>query len=339
MFSNSMTRGFDILALVAGPAIVAVKGFRFSNLLIPGEQVMKTPVRILSVLLLLVALPCFGWSDDVEEGDGIGSEVKEKKPAPVPEAVTACKKNLTKIDLTKKQKEQLEALIVSTSEAYAEAGENDKDEIIKDFKYQVAEYLLNEAQREKLGLTNAEEKPETPKRVAAFQKKLEVAALSEEQQRQVKRLVEEASVAYAEPKDEEGKKEALRDFRYGVAEYVLTEEQREKLGLKAPKKESITPRQIEAVRKRLAALDLGKEQKEELESLLGEAAEAFADAESEEAKKEILKDLRYGISEYVLTKEQREKLKQSREKQRNSTKKKPEADAKSKEDGKSERKE
>ena len=174
---------------------------------------MKAPARILLVLLLLGVSPCVGWSDE-------GSEETVKKPAPVPEAVTACLKTLKKIDLSKKQKKQLDELIASTSETYAESDEDAKEEVIKDFKYGVAEYLLNEAQRDKLGLTIAEEKPETPKRVAALQKKLAQADLSENQQLQVKRLVEEVSVAYAEAKDEEGKKEALQDFRYGLSEHV-----------------------------------------------------------------------------------------------------------------------
>ena len=304
---------------------------------------MKASLQLACSALLMLTLLRPALADDE------GSEVEKKKPAPVPEAVVAFQKELAKAELSQEQKTRIEELVAETSEAFAEAGKDERVQVIKDFRYEIAEYVLNKDQRDKLGLTSTQEAPPTPKRVSAILAKLKQVKLTEQQEKQVERLVAEVSVSFAATDRFATQSEALRNFRYNLIQYVLTNEQREKLGLDAPKQQPQQGQRFAAMlKKQLEGIELTEKQIARLKELAAEAAESWAKAEDNEAKKKVIGTLRYNVNEYVLTDEQRDKLKSIRKSdaakpekatdKKDSKKETPKAELKKKESKKAESK-
>ena len=162
-------------------------------------------MKAILLALLMFVLPGFCFGDDKsdvakDETTAKKDDAKKEKDeaAPLPKPVQSLHAKLKKAELSKEQKERVDELIAEIRESLGDARGKEREQLLKDFHYEVVEYVLNKDQRAKLGLAETPESAKTPKAASAVLKKLGDLKLDARQKKQLERLVVEVSASFAD---------------------------------------------------------------------------------------------------------------------------------------------
>ena len=211
--------------------------------------------------------------------------------------------HLAGLDLSDEQKAQAKEILQAARKQAAEAeGEEAKKEILQAARKRIAEDVLTEEQRAKAA---ARREGRGSGRDGPF-RGLE---LTEEQQGQVKEIIQAARKEAAQAEGREAKREIFRAAHTKIAEEVLTDAQRKQM---AERRRTGRRARVGGA---LRQLDLTEAQQEKVRAILQEARAKAQAAEGRAEKAEIAKAARAKVAE-VLTDEQREKLEQMRQQRR-----------------------